>query len=749
MTRITIPIEGMHCASCAVIIGKEVAKLPHVTSAQAHYVQESLTIESDGPLPSKDAIHQAIAPYGYGVRFVDETADAPSTDYIRNETHLDTRALMVFPSALIVFFLMLWDMMANTIAFVPAMPIPMQVFDRMLFALATFVLLWVGTPYIRAFGRFIRFRVANMDTLIGLGTLVAYGYSGAVVLLPHVFVRYNLPTHTYFDVVIIVIGFVSFGKHMEALAKRKTGDALQSLLSLQAKTATVSRDGKEYEVSIDSIQQGDMVLVRPGSVLPVDGTVTEGSSYVDESMLTGEPLAVSKREGDAVYGGTLNTSGYLVYRATKVGTQTLLARIIHMVREAQQSKAPIEAVADKVSAVFVPLVLGIAISSFVAWLIIGTSFLGFSQSLAMGITSLVSVLVIACPCALGLATPTAIIVGVGKGARRGILVKDAATLELLQKAQVVAMDKTGTITTGKPTVVSTQMYTKSNEKDIMEVIHSLERKSEHPIAHAIVQYAKEKNLAHHPVSAFENREGAGVRGEVRGKMYFVGSPRYMQEQGVNVDARAVRAVTEKGHTPVLIASESTLLGMLAVADTVKPEAKTAVAKLIQMGIDVHMLTGDDSQTAAHIGAQAGITHIQAQLMPQDKLAVVSSLQKQGNVVAIVGDGVNDAPALAQADVGIAMATGADAAIESAGITLLHGDLSKLVTAIQLSRITMQGVRQNLFWAFIYNIVGIPLAAGAFYPLFGWVLNPAFAGFAMAMSSLSVVANSLRIGRKKL
>jgi Cu2+-exporting ATPase/Cu+-exporting ATPase len=644
---------------------------------------------------------------------------------------------------------MMWDILARTTAWMPSLPIPMALFNTISMVMATVALFWVGKPYLLGVTRFIRHRVANMDTLIGLGTLVAYTYSILITLLPSLGTLLRVPEYTYFDVTIVVIGFITLGKYLEARSKKKTGDAIEKLLNLQAKTALVIRNGKEVEVKIDEVVHGDRIIIKPGSKIPVDGLVLEGSSFVDESMVTGEPIAVEKKIGDSVVAGTINTSGSFIFEAKKVGKETLLSQIIKMVEDAQGSKAPIEALADKISGIFVPIVLIIALVSLIVWLAVGSQFIGFSQSVSLGILSFVSVLVIACPCALGLATPTAIIVGVGKGARNGILIKDAASLEHLHKVDTVVVDKTGTITLGKPTVVDIHNESKLSNDDFIRIIASLESKSEHPIAHAVTQYAHDKNITLAKALSFSIIQGKGLKGVVDGTEYFIGNAQLMSELKISFNQNQLDQYTSQGKTPVLISTKDNFLGFVMVADEVKKESKDAVASLHKLGIKVVMLTGDEEKTAKYIASQVGIDEVIAHVLPQDKMDKIKALQAQGKIVAMAGDGVNDAPALAQANVGIAMGTGTDVAIESAGITLLHGDISKLVKAIKLSKITMRGIKQNLFWAFIYNIIGIPLAAGLFYPLFGWLLNPIFAGFAMAMSSVSVVSNSLRIKAKKL
>ena len=522
-----------------------------------------------------------------------------------------------------------------------------------------------------------------------------------------------------------------------------------NLLNLQAKTALVVRGGREIEVAIADVKHGELIIVKPGTKIPVDGTVTEGSSYVDESMITGEPMPVGKGLGDAVVAGTINTSGSFTFKATKVGSETMLAHIVKMVEEAQSSKAPIQALADKISAVFVPIVIALAFITLILWLAIGSGPLGFAKALSFGLVSFVGILVIACPCALGLATPTAIIVGVGKGAREGILIKDAATLETLHKVNTLVADKTGTITKGKPELVSIEPKTGMSETEVARILASLESRSEHPIAHAIMSYANEKGLTPAPAHNFEIIKGQGLKAHIDGVEYFAGNARLMDELGHASNKGEIEKSTSQGRTPIFLATKEKLIAISYVADAVKPEAKKAIAELHRLGIKVIMLTGDNRDTAAYIAKQVGIDEVIAEVMPQDKQNKIKELQSAGAIVAMAGDGVNDAPALAQADVGIAMATGTDVAIESAGITLLHGDISKIEKAVALSKLTMRGIKQNLFWAFAYNIVGIPLAAGAFYPLFGWLLNPVFAGLAMALSSVSVVSNSLRIKAKRL
>ncbi|MDP2642199.1 MAG: heavy metal translocating P-type ATPase [bacterium] len=756
-------IKGMHCASCASIIEKTLKKTPGVHSAEVNYGTETARIHFDDKATNLTDLSKKIEPLGYS--FDTSTAESMGMSAEEHAAHLGlsqskqekleelssmrSKVWSVIPLAILSIFVMAWEILGD-LQTIGEMPMVIENLLRYLMPImATYALFVVGEPYLKGFYRFLRYGKANMDTLIGIGTSVAYLYSIIVTVFEENLRPFINVESTYYDVTIIVIAFITFGKYLEARSKLRTGDAIEKLLNLQAKNALVMREGREVEVPTSEIVHGDLIIVKPAGKIPVDGIITEGSSYVDEAMVTGEPMPVLKEVEDSVVAGTINTSGSFVFRATKVGSETLLSNIIRMVEEAQGSKAPIQALADKISGIFVPIVLVIAFLSLGTWLIVGTQFLGFSEALSIGLLSFVGVLVIACPCALGLATPTAIIVGVGKGAREGILVKDAATLEKLGKVKIVVVDKTGTITKGKPELTKIENFTNKSDHDIAAILASLEKKSEHPIAEAIVSYALKNKLDLHKVENFEALKGKGLKGKISDIEYFAGNMRLIKELGLKFDEALLEKETGEGKTPVILATKEVVLAIFLIADAIKPEAKDAISALHKMGIKVVMLTGDDENTARFIAKEVQIDEVVAQVMPEDKLTKIKELQADGNLVAMAGDGVNDAPALAQSDVGIAMATGTDVAIESAGITLLHGDISKLVKAIHLSKITMRGIRQNLFWAFIYNIVGIPLAAGVFFPIFGWLLNPIFAGMAMAFSSVSVVANSLRLKAKTL
>lgn len=770
-TTKTYRIKGMHCASCASIIERTVKKIDGVESVAVNNGTENAKISFDAEKTNPELFNKKLEPLGYslaepqthdmgnmsaremGMSEDEHTAhlgiNQSKQEKLAEIKDMRAKVLSAIPLAIISLFVMGWEILAQY-KIVGEMSIVIEeFFHHLLPLMATYILFVVGRPYLLGFYRFLRYGKANMDTLIGIGTVSAFLYSFAVTAFEETLKPFINVDATYYDVTIIVITFIALGKYLEARSKLKTGDAIEKLLNLQAKTALVIREGQEIEIPASEVKHGDLIIVKPGAKIPVDGIITEGSSFIDESMITGEPMPVSKKSGDNVVAATLNTNGSFVFKATKVGSETLFAQIIKMVEEAEGSKAPIQALADKISSIFVPIVLVIAILALGAWILFGSSSLGFSQALSFGLVSFVGILVIACPCALGLATPTAIIVGVGKGAREGILIKDAATLEKLHKVDTVIVDKTGTITIGKPTLVDIQNFSNLKEKEFLSILASLEKKSEHPIAHAIVNYSEEKGIKIENISNFEGIQGKGLKGSINNTEYFVGNARLVQDLKISFDVSEIEKFTMQGKTPVILATREKVLGFVMVADEIKSESKKAVADLHKLGIRVVMLTGDDEKAAKYMASLVGIDEVVAHVLPADKLLKIKELQSGGAIVAMAGDGVNDAPALAQADVGIAMSTGTDVAIESAGITLLGGDISKLVKAIKLSKITMRGIKQNLFWAFIYNIVGIPLAAGVFYPIFGWLLSPVFAGFAMAMSSVSVVGNSLRIKSKKL
>ena len=746
----------MHCASCANIIESRLSGLAGVTGAEVNFATETAKVDSNPTLVSLQQMNEAVGKLGYELMdhdghdmesgVMDHSAHTgigqSKTEKLKELSSQKRKVQFVLPVAIIIFIIMMWSIVAMALP-LPEFPVGMDDLNVIFLLLSTIVMFWISRPFLVGVWRFIRFRVANMDTLIGIGTLSAYLYSLVITLLPGIKQLLNAPDATYFDVVIVVIGFVTLGKYLEARSKLKTGQAIEKLLGLQAKTALVLHDGVEKEISINEVRIGDIIIVKPGAKIPVDGKIISGNSSIDESMITGESMPVDKREGDLVVGATINKQGAFKFEATKVGSDTMLAQIVRMVEEAQGSKAPIQDLADKVSSIFVPIVLGIATVTLLVWLLVGASFIGFASALSFGILSFVGILVIACPCALGLATPTAIIVGVGKGAEYGILIKNAESLEKLSSIDTVVFDKTGTITKGEPEVTDViALSAEFSEKDILQMAGSIENSSDHPLARAIVLRAKKDGLTFSTINNFLAIDGVGVKAEINGEAVSVRKPG--QEDGPRV-----RSLQEMGKTVVVLEVKEKAIGYIAISDTIKPEAKEAIAKLRQKKIRTIMLTGDNQAAARHIAGLAGIDEVIAEVLPHEKAAKIKALQDSGQKVAMVGDGINDAPALAQADVGIAMATGTDVAIESAGITLLKGDINKLSQALDLSRATMRTIKQNLFWAFIYNVVGIPIAAGLLYPLWGIVLNPVFAGLAMAGSSVSVVSNSLRLKAKKL
>lgn len=780
-TQHTLPIKGMHCASCANIISRKLGKLEGVADVQVNFATETAKISYDSEHVDVPAMNAEIGKLGYELTEpMEKTAThvMPGGEVMTESEHAAHLGLnqtkdeklkelekqkeivqFTLPISLFMFALSLWDIASASIPNFPMNAVPISIMNPLLLLVATPVLFISGRVFLEGVVRFIRYHVANMDTLVGIGTLSAYLYSAFVTLFPQLAKAFGFPIHTYFDVAVVIIGFILLGKYLEARSKLKTGEAIEKLLGLQAKTALVIRNGKEISISISEVVVGDVIVVKPGEKIAVDGTIISGSSTIDESMITGESMPVLKKKGDVVIGATVNKDGVIQIKATKVGSDTMLANIIAMVESAQGSKAPIEAMADKVSAVFVPIVLVIAVLTILVWAVAG--FLGLlplSQALSMGFVSLIGVLVIACPCALGLATPTAIIVGTGKGASKGILIKDAESLETLHKVTAVVFDKTGTLTKGEPKVM--QWAVMENAADLMKalkiktvgksqeyiqsLIYSIEKQSQHPLAQSIVSHLMAKELH---VTGFKDKPGFGVSAKVDGHMVVVGTKKYMEQEGIahsaDLDAKAANW-SEQAQTLVYVGINKRQIALFGIADPVKENAAEMIAQLHKLKIHVAMITGDHTNVANSIGKQLGIDTIFAQVLPDEKAGKVVELQNNNMKVAMVGDGINDAPALAQADVGVAMGTGTDVAIEAADITLLGGDIGKLIAAIKLSRGTFSIIKQNLFWAFAYNVIGIPIAAGILYPLFGIALSPVFAGAAMALSSVSVVTNSLRL-----
>jgi Cu+-exporting ATPase len=736
--RLTLPVRGMHCAACVAKVEGALAAVPGVDTAAVNLATEQATVTFDPARVTVDALQDAVASVGYELAAVPTVRDAESIDREQAERERDQRGLR--RRALVGGLL-------SAPLLIGGMPeiftwAPVWLRDPWLqFALATPVQFWVGAGFHKGFLRDLRSRTASMSTLVSLGTNAAYLFSVAVTLWPHVL--HATGAMTYFETAAVVITLVVLGRWLEARARGRTSEAIRRLVSLAPRTARVLRDGTEVDVPTGAVAVGDLIRIRPGERLPVDGVVVEGASTVDESMLTGESLPVDKAPEASVSAGTVNRTGSFVFRAARVGRETTLARIVALVEEAQGSRAPIQRLADRVAAVFVPIVLAIAAVTFGAWW-----WLGPEPAILHALTNAVAVLVIACPCAMGLATPTAIMVATGRGAEHGVLIRSAAALERLQGVDTIVFDKTGTLTVGRPTVTDVVAAGAATEADVLALAAAAEQGSEHPIGEALVGRAKEQGLALPPVAEFTTVPGQGVDALGPDGRVLLGNRALMEARGVEVDALAPRAaaLAAEGKTVVYLAVAGRAFGLVAVADSLKPEAARTVAALRRRGLDVAMLTGDHRVTAVAIARQAGIERVLAEVQPEAKAREVATLQAGGCAVAMVGDGINDAPALAQADVGVAMGSGTDVAIEAADVTLMRGDLGGVVTALDLSRRTIRIVKENLAWAFGYNVVLIPVAAGALYPLGGVLLSPMLAGAAMAFSSVSVVVNSLRLKR---
>jgi Cu+-exporting ATPase len=744
-----LPITGMTCANCAQTIERTLNRLEGVVSATANFASERASVEYLPGVVSLAAIQQAIRDVGYDVVVPGEGETAEDVERAAREAEVrdQTRKFWVGVALALPLFLL---SMGRDFGLLGEWAHATWV-NWLFLALATPVQFYVGYDYYVGGFKSLRAGSANMDVLVAMGSSAAYFYSLAVLLFP------GIGGHVYFETSAVIITLIKLGKMLEARAKGRTSEAIKKLMGLRPKTARVVREGIEVDVPVDSVALGDVVVVRPGERLPVDGVVVEGHSAMDESMLTGESLPVDKRPGDGVVGGTINKQGLLRFEATRVGAQTALAQIIRLVEEAQGSKAPIQRLADRVSAVFVPAVIAAATVTFLVWLLVGG--VGFTQSMIY----MVAVLVIACPCALGLATPTAIMVGTGKGAEQGILFKNSEALERAHELTMVVLDKTGTITEGEPSVtdvvaIDGEASAKAqaghgplDDSSLLRIAASAERGSEHPLGEAIVRAAQERGLALSEPEEFEAVAGQGIAATVDGRRVLVGSTRLLESSGVNLnglDAPLARLEGE-AKTAMLVAVDGQAAGVVAVADTVKDGSAEAIRRMQDLALEVVMITGDNARTAEAIGQQVGVSRVVAQVLPGEKVARVRAFQGKDRAIAMVGDGINDAPALAQADVGIAIGTGTDVAMAAADVTLMSGDLRGVPRAIALSRATMRTIKQNLFWAFFYNVILIPLAAGAFYPWLGIRLHPVIAAGAMAFSSIFVVTNSLRLRRVQL
>ncbi len=740
--KVALSLSGMHCSSCAGIIERSLKKVSGVSQANVNFAAEKASIIYNENLSSVDDLILAVKKAGYKATLVN-TAD---TEFDTRKRQKELNSLWRnFRISLVLSLPMLYFMLLDFFGWLPGAKSFPPYFGIISLILATPVQFIIGAGFYRGMWSSLKMRTFNMDSLIAIGTSTAYLYSLVnfinYVLTNNSFIGLNgvkIPD-LYFETAAFLITFVLLGKWLEASAKGKTSDAIKKLMGLQAKTARVIRNGVTQDISIDEVVNGDTILVRPGEKVPVDGKITKGSSAVDESMITGESLPVEKNIGDMVVGATINKTGSFEFTATRVGSETTLAQIIRLIEEAQGSKAPIQAFADRISSWFVPAVIGLAILTFLIWYFV------LGATLAFALMAFTAVIVIACPCALGLATPTAIMVGTGKGAEQGILIKGGEPLEIACKINTIVFDKTGTLTHGKPVVTDVISFSGSHDEDeIMMIAGSLEKSSEHPLAEAIYNYANEESIDLNDVDNFKAIPGHGVEGTINQVKYFFGNRKLMTDivgLEINKIDRKLSRLEEQGKTAMILATEKEILGTVAVADTVKETSKAAVSKLIAMGIQVYMITGDNQRTAKAIASQVGITNVLSEVLPEDKANEVKKLQSGGKKVAMVGDGINDAPALAQADLGIAMGSGTDVAMEAGGIVIIKNDLNDVVTAIELSKETMGKIRQNMFFALFYNIIGIPIAARVFIS-FGLVLKPELAGLAMAFSSISVVTNSL-------
>ncbi len=733
----TYPVTGMHCASCAARTESFVKTLPGIKSASVNFADTSIRVEFASEEISPSEMKKAVQSLGYDI-IIDEA----NSQALKDEAH-DTYFRKVrsntIGAALLSIPLVIIAMVFMNIPFT----------NYIMMALATPVVFWFGRQFHSGAWKQIRHRSANMDTLVALSTGIAYIYSAAVTFFPEVFHKAGIHGHVYFEASAVIITFILLGKLLEERAKSNTSSALKKLIGLQSKTVVlITGDGQQKEVPVSNVMPGDTLLVKPGTRIPVDGTIISGSSFVDESMISGEPIPSEKSISSKVYAGTINQKGSFQFQADKVGGDTVLAQIIRMVREAQGSKAPIQHLVDKVAGIFVPVVISLAVLSGIIWAVSGAE-----NALTHSLLAVVTVLIIACPCALGLATPTAIMVAIGKGADNGILIKDAESLEIAHKVNAVVLDKTGTITMGEPTVEAIGWKKGSNTEALGKILMGIQKISEHPLAEPVVRYLTNSGIKSElTVSDFESITGKGIRATIDNRSFYVGNRKMMDELNIKIgdDLMAFSDSWQTDAMTVFFFSDSeNALAVISVSDKIKETSVQAIKQLHSMGIEVHMLTGDNVQTAAKIAALTGIDSYRAEVLPQAKHDFVKELQKKGKIVAMVGDGINDSQALAQADVSIAMGRGSDIAMDVAKMTIISSDLSKIAGAIRLSQMTTATIKQNLFWAFVYNIIGIPVAAGALYPLFGFLLNPMIAGAAMALSSVSVVSNSLRLRTRKI
>ncbi len=733
----SFPVLNMTCASCANSTQEILGMQPGVISASVNYANAIATVEYIPTITEAHKLKAALQSGGYDL-MIDESEEAKDSleeFHAQNHKRLKRKTLGAI----------LFSVPLVTIAMIPAL-MHLPYVNYIMWVLATPVVVWFGKQFFVGAYKQTRHRSANMDTLVALSTGVAYLFSVFNTLFPEYWHNRGLHAHVYFETSAVVIAFILLGKLLEERAKGNTSSAIKKLIGLQPKTVTVVHEGgHQMEMPIASLKVGDTVLVKPGEKIAVDGSVTVGTSFVDESMLSGEPIAVEKKSNAKVFAGTINQKGSFQFKAEKVGGDTLLAQIIKMVQDAQGSKAPVQNLVNKIAGIFVPIVIGVAILSLILWIVFGGE-----NGLTQGLLALVTVLVIACPCALGLATPTAIMVGVGKGAELGILIKDAESLERSKNITAIVLDKTGTITEGKPTITNLKWFEVETD-ELRNILYSIEKSSEHPLADAVCANLKETSKFYDDI-LIENITGRGIQGTYKNSRYFIGNEILIKEKNITLTDPTKQWISERlnaANTVVLFSNDKKVVAGISISDKIKSTSVEAIKQLQNSGIEVYMLTGDNEQTARAVSAQVGIDHFKANVLPAEKSDFIQSLQKQGKIVAMVGDGINDSNALAQADVSIAMGKGSDIAMDVAKMTIISSDLNKIVKAIKLSKQTVATIKQNLFWAFIYNSVGIPLAAGMLYPINGFLLNPMIAGAAMALSSVSVVTNSLLLKAKKV
>ncbi|MFW6100634.1 MAG: heavy metal translocating P-type ATPase [Bacteroidota bacterium] len=733
MTRRNFKVEGMHCASCASSIESMLGSEEGVDQARVNFADESVFVVYDDSMVSPSQMKNAAQQIGYDL-IIEQKTDLDSEAAKEKEKLYKTgrKAFLAIAFSVPVFVISM---------FIPELPYR----NWILLGFTLPVIVWFGREFFQIAWKQARYGTTNMDTLVALGTGAAFLFSLFNTAFPEYLQARGITPHVYYEAAAVIISLILLGRYFETRAKSRTSDSIKRLMGLQVKTARVIRGEEEIEMPVDQVAVGDIVQIRPGEKIPVDGRITQGYSSVDESMITGEPLPVEKNKGDQVIGATLNKTGSFRIKAEKVGSETVLSQIIQMVREAQGSKAPVQKLADKIASVFVPVVIAIAVVSAVIWYIAGPS-----PQLTYAFVTLVTVLIIACPCALGLATPTALMVGIGKGAENGILIKDASILEKVNRVDSIVVDKTGTITTGQPVVSEMRWVSGAKDEKLLNLVYTIESRSEHPLAEAITGYLKPQAQDGYDLEAFDYITGQGIQATHGDDELLIGNQGLMQKKDIAIPQELVENAKEKQErvaSQVFVARNGQLELLFSIEDEIKPTSVKAIKDLREDGIEVHMMTGDNRQVAKNVADKTGIDNYRAGVMPQDKLEYVKQLQHEGHRVAMVGDGINDSPALAQADIGIAMGKGTDVAIESAQITLVKGDLEKIRTAIELSKSTLKTIKQNLFWAFFYNVIAIPIAAGVLYPVNGFLLNPMIAGAAMSFSSVSVVMNSLRLKSK--